>query len=225
MSDTVTEPGRGEIEDLLPWYANGRISPVDRLRVEAAVASDAELARRLELVREEMAETIAANEALALPSSRAFDKLMAGIEATPVAPRPLAAAKAGLIDRLGAFVASLAPRRLAYAALAVAAVMVVQAAVLTGVVGERGGASLQTASQGTVATEGPTLLVAFAPKAEIAAIAALLKRHGVGVVEGPKANGFWRLRPTEAIGAEAVKALATKLAVETGLVTFVQVTP
>ncbi len=225
MSDTVTEPGRGEIEDLLPWYANGRISPVDRLRVEAALARSEELARRLELVREEMAETIAANEALALPSSRAFDSLIAAIEATPVAARPFAAVKAGLIDRLGALVASLAPRRLAYAALAVAAVMVVQAAALTGLLGERAGSDLRTASQGAVATQGPTLLVAFAPKAEIAAITALLKRHGVGVVEGPRANGFWRLRPTGATGAEAMKALATTLTAETGLVTFVQVTP
>ena len=46
MSETAVEKGRGEIEDLLPWYANGRLSVEDRRRVEAALAADGELARR-----------------------------------------------------------------------------------------------------------------------------------------------------------------------------------
>ena len=39
MSETAVEKGRGEIEDLLPWYANGRLSVEDRRRVEAALAA------------------------------------------------------------------------------------------------------------------------------------------------------------------------------------------
>ncbi|MDK9698212.1 MAG: zf-HC2 domain-containing protein [Siculibacillus sp.] len=221
MSDTRTEKGRGEIEDLLPWYANGRLTPAERRRVEAALTTDPELARRLELVREEMAEAIAANEAILPASSRALDRLMAGIEAAPRPARPFAAVKAGLMDRLGDFLASLTPRRLAHVAAAVAVVVAIQAAALTGLVGERSGATYGTASQGEVVAAGPTLLVAFAPEARIEAVSALLKRHGASLAEGPKANGFYRLRLAE--GADAA-AVAEAMKTESGLVTFVQAT-
>ena len=225
MTETRTENGRGEIEDLLPWYANGRLAPAEKRRVETALAENPELARRLELVREEMAEAIAANEAILPSSSRAFDRLMAGIEATPITARPFAAARTGLMDRIGALLESLAPRRLAFAALAAVAVIAVQAAVLGGLLGERGGASYQTASRGETVAAGPSLLVGFAPGAKWEDVAALMKRHGVGMVEGPKANGFWRLRPLAAIDAAALGGIAAAMAAESGLVSFVQVTP
>jgi hypothetical protein len=219
MNDTQLEKGRGEVEDLLPWYANGRLTPSDRRRVETALTQDPDLARRLELVREEMAETITANEALMPSASRAFDKLMAGIEAEPRPSRPLAAVKAGIMDRLGGFLAGLAPRRLAYAAAAVVALVAIQSAVLTELVGERGGASYGTASQGEVVAAGPSILVAFAADAKMEAVSAFLKRHGADVAEGPKANGFYRLRL--AAGADPV-AVAAAMKAETGLVSFVQ---
>ena len=40
-------PERQEIEALLPWHAAGTLSRRDRERVERAIASDSELARRL----------------------------------------------------------------------------------------------------------------------------------------------------------------------------------
>lgn len=226
MTDTTIEKGRGEIEDLLPWYANGRLGPAERRRVEAALATDPELARRLELVREEMAEAIAAAEALPAPSARAFDRLMAEIEATPVAARPLAAAKAGILDRIGLFLGSLAPRRLAYAGLALAVVVALQAAVLGGLLGERAGApGYETASEASVAANGPTLLVAFRPQATMETVAAFLTRYRVGIVDGPKANGFFRLRPLATLDAAGARTLADRMKAESGLVTFVQVAP
>ncbi|MGB9066527.1 MAG: hypothetical protein WCC80_24545, partial [Pseudolabrys sp.] len=44
-------------------------------------AEDSELARRYELVREELAETIRVNEMLGAPSARAMEKLFAAIDA------------------------------------------------------------------------------------------------------------------------------------------------
>lgn len=223
MTQTTTEQGRGEIEDLLPWYANGRLTPAERRRVEAALAEDPELARRLELVREEMAEAIAANEALLPSGARALDRLMAGIEAAPQPSRPLRAMKASLIDRFGGFLAGLAPRRLAYAAAAIVALVAIQSVALTGLVGERPGGGYQTASQGaTTATGGATVLVAFQPGARMDEVAAFLKRHGAAVIEGPKANGFFRLRLGE--GAD-VGAVGERMKAETGIVSFVQATP
>jgi len=74
-------PESQEIEALLPWHAAGTLNRRDRERVERALASDSELARRFDLVREEQHETIHLNESLGAPSSRAMEKLFAAIEA------------------------------------------------------------------------------------------------------------------------------------------------
>ena len=75
------ERERHEIESLLPWYAAGTLGRRDAERVERALAEDGELAQRYELVREELAETIALNEKLGAPSARAMEKLFAAIDA------------------------------------------------------------------------------------------------------------------------------------------------
>src|SRR5262249_44859292 len=51
------KPERHEIEELLPWYAAGMLSRHDVDRVERALAGDPELARRYDLVRQELAQT------------------------------------------------------------------------------------------------------------------------------------------------------------------------
>ncbi|MCE1237279.1 MAG: hypothetical protein LWW93_13095 [Hyphomicrobiales bacterium] len=222
MTTSRANEARSEIEDLLPWYANGRLAPADRRRVEAALTADGELARRLELVREEMAETIFANEQVTPSSSRAFEALMAGIAAEPKRASAIAIAKRSLVERIGEAIAALAPRRLAYATAAALALVVVQAAVIGGVVGEGSGGGFQTASQGEPAASGPTVLVAFAPDLRMADLTAFLKRHGASLAEGPKANGFFRLRLAEGTDAAAV---AERMKSETKIVSFVQASP
>ena len=68
------ERERHEIESLLPWHAAGTLDRCDAECVERAVAEDSELARRYELVREELAETTRVNEMLGTPSARAMEK-------------------------------------------------------------------------------------------------------------------------------------------------------
>ena len=63
-------PEREDIENLLPWHAAGTLGRRDAERVEQALAQDAELARRYELVCEELSETIHLNETLGAPSAR-----------------------------------------------------------------------------------------------------------------------------------------------------------
>ena len=75
------ERERQEIESLLPWHAAGTLDRRDTERVERALAEDSGLARRYELVREELAETIRLNEMLGGPSARAMEKLFAAIDA------------------------------------------------------------------------------------------------------------------------------------------------
>ena len=72
---------REEIESLLPWHAAGTLSRREAQKVEQALAEDAELAAQFETIREDLAETIVANESLGAPSARAMQKLMADIEA------------------------------------------------------------------------------------------------------------------------------------------------
>jgi anti-sigma-K factor RskA len=88
MTAINKQPGRHEIEELLPWYATGTLSRRDTDRVEQALAGDRELARRYELVRRELAETTHLNETLGAPSARAMEKLFAAINAEEArAPR------------------------------------------------------------------------------------------------------------------------------------------
>jgi hypothetical protein len=75
------ERERQEIESLLPWHAAGTLDRRDAERIERALAEDGELARRYELVREELAETIRLNEMLGAPTARAMEKLFAAIDA------------------------------------------------------------------------------------------------------------------------------------------------
>src|SRR4029450_3093816 len=81
MNTIDKEPERHEIEVLLPWYAAGTLSRCDADLVERALARDSELARRYDLVRQELAETIQLNEGLGAPSARAMEKLFAAIDA------------------------------------------------------------------------------------------------------------------------------------------------
>ena len=74
---------QSEIEALLPWHAAGTLSRSDARRVEQALANNPELARRYELVRDELGETIHLNETLGAPSAQAMEKLFAKIDAEP----------------------------------------------------------------------------------------------------------------------------------------------
>jgi len=81
MTAINKHPERHEIEELLPWHATGTLSRRDADRVEQALAGDRELARRYELVRQELAETSRLNETLGAPSALAMEKLFAAINA------------------------------------------------------------------------------------------------------------------------------------------------
>jgi hypothetical protein len=182
-----------ELEDLLPFYATGKLGAADAARLEAALKDNAELARRLTLVQEERAEAIALNEALRASSPRALDALMARIEAEPRSATHVAASvRKGLIDRFGAMLAALSPRTLAYASAAAVAIIAIQGAVMTQVVGDRpGSASYQTASANDT---GSFALIAFAAEAQAAQITGVLKAAGGTIVEGPRASGLYRVR-------------------------------
>src|SRR5262249_10927912 len=87
------ERKRYEIESLLPWHATGTLSHSESQRVEQALAEDAVLAQRYELVLEEMVVAIQLNDTLGSPSERAMEKLFVAIDAEearfPCSSQPL----------------------------------------------------------------------------------------------------------------------------------------
>src|SRR5436309_13045942 len=129
MNAINKEPERHEIEALLPWHAAGTLNRRDADRVEQALAGDRELARRYDLVREELAETIHLNETLGAPSARAMEKLFAAIDAEQArAPRRQRSFDLG--GRLSELLSRLTPRTLAWSAAAAVVAIFVQAVVI-----------------------------------------------------------------------------------------------
>ncbi|MBD3847145.1 hypothetical protein IED13_15655 [Bosea sp. SSUT16] len=227
MTDSIaSDPKRRELEELLPFYANGRIAAADKARIEAALATDAELAARLEIIRDDMAETVLLNEHLGAPSPRVLETLMAGIEAEPRQMPLLTRAKGGFLGWLGSLLASQPPRRLAYASAAAIALIAIQAVAIGGLALRDAGAGFQTASApGTRASERYVLL-SFAPDAKAGDIASFFKRFDASVVDGPRANGFFKVRVGDAsLSPAQVDAIAARMKAESGIVSFVAATP
>jgi anti-sigma-K factor RskA len=189
MSLNREAPERQDIEALLPWHAAGTLSRRDSDRVEQALASDRELARRYDLVREELNETIHLNETLGAPSARAMEKLFSAIDAeAPVAKK----ASFNIVGRLVEFVSSFTPRTLAYAGTAAAIVLMVQAAALTTMVinNQSAPGSMDLAS----ADGGQFAVIRFAANASLADVTKFLDVNRAHMVRGPNRGGTYEIQ-------------------------------
>jgi anti-sigma factor RsiW len=194
--NTASESERSDIEDLLPWHAAGTLDARDMQRVEAALANDAELARRYEMVREELGQTVYLNETLGAPSPRAIETLFAKIDAEP-ARRPMLSINLGA--RIAEFFASLSPRTLAWSASAAALAIMLQAGLIAGIVlKEKSAGSYETASAPTnVEGDGAYALIRFQPQANAADITKFLETNKLSIAGGPSAGGLYRVRIAE----------------------------
>jgi anti-sigma factor RsiW len=183
----------GDIELLLPWHAAGTLGARDRERVEAALANDPELARRYELVREELGQTIELNESLGAPSARAMQALFAKIDAEPARP---AVISLNLGARIREFFAALSPRTLAWSASAAAIAILLQAGVIGGILlKEKSAGGYETAAAPkSVAGDGTYALIRFQPQASAADITNFLETNKLSIADGPSAGGLYRVR-------------------------------
>ncbi len=189
-TDNTSEPS--EIELLLPWYAAGTLNRDEMRQVEAALASDPELARRYEWVQAEFTQESAIGETTGDPSPGDVRTLFAKIDALPTRRQ---SRSANLSARIAEFLMSLSPRTLAWSAAAAALVIALQAGVLAGFVLQQNPGLYRTASvpAGTAA-EGSYVLIRFAPQATAAAIANFLEANKLGIVGGPTGGGLYRVR-------------------------------
>ena len=223
MNMISKEPERHEIEALLPWHAAGTLNRRDADRVEQALATDGDLARQYDLVREELAETIHLNETLGAPSARAMEKLFAAIDAEE-ARSPRRQRSFDFAARISEFLSSFTPRTLAWSATAAAVAILVQAAVITGVVVKDGGSIAPTrlASQENLA--GSYLAVRFAPQATATEVTNFLGAYKATVVEGPKQFGLYTIKLSETkLPADEVNKIVRQMQEESKIVSLVAV--
>ncbi|MPZ37833.1 MAG: hypothetical protein GEU95_07175 [Rhizobiales bacterium] len=190
MSLNREAPERQDIEALLPWHAAGTLSRRDSDRVEQALAGDRELARRYELVREELGETIHLNETLGAPSARAMEKLFASIEAEAPTVKKTSF---NFVGRVVEFMSSFSPRTLAYAGTAAALALVVQAAVLTTVAVRDQGTPSGHVLSSAPAEGGQRAVVRFVAKATLADVTRFLDVNQATVVSGPS-RGMYEIQ-------------------------------
>jgi hypothetical protein len=180
-----------DIEALLPWYAAGTLRRRDRQRVEEALRKDSDLMRHVDLVREELAETIHLNETLGAPPSRVADKLMAAIDAEANAARKRApGAIAGWIT---GFFANLSPRTMAVAASFAMLAIALQAVAIVDIF-TRPQSAGQVEGQGAEHKNGTFAMVRFARQASAAEITNFLQNNQAALVDGPTPGGLYRVR-------------------------------
>src|SRR5438445_3398704 len=222
MNTISKEPERHEIEALLPWHAAGTLSRRDADRVEQALAGDRELARRYDLVREELAETIHLNETLGAPSARAMEKLFAAIDAEE-ARSPRRQRSFDLAGRISEFLSRLTPRTLAWSATAAAVAILVQAAVIAAVVVKEQG-SPNEPGLASAPNEGSYAVVRFAPQATANDITNFPGAYKAKLVDGPLNMGgpVYRVRLSETkLPKEEVGKIVRQMQSESKIVDFI----
>jgi anti-sigma factor RsiW len=216
-----------DVEALLPWYAAGALDAREADQVEAALAADVELTRRLELAREEMAETVLLNESLGVPSPRVMENLFKAIDRERRHSRAPAAG-GGLS---GWLMDLFTPRAFAFTAGAAVIVMMLQAGVIAKLALQdrvETRSSFQPASAPSAATRGLEIgsfaLVRFAPQANMADVTRFLDAHDAVIVDGPRPGGpggLYRVRVARYyVGKEELERLVKEFQSASNLISM-----
>ena len=213
-----------EIAALLPWYVTGKISAEDRAKVDAYAERHPEVRKHLVLARDEADVTFAVNQEIAPPKA-GLDKLKASLASSPVVR--LKSAQASLLDRVGTWLGGFSPRQLAYAGVAAALAIAVQAASIGSLILDRAGPGYQVASGPSVdAGKGTFALVSFQPAAPAGTLSAFLADNKFAIIEGPKAGGVFVVRVSDqALSKDAAEAAVAKLKARTDLISFASAAP
>ena len=181
--------------------------------------SDRELARRYELVREELNETIHLNETLGAPSARAMEKLFAAIDAeAPVAKK----ASFNFTSRVVEFMSSFSPRTLAYAGTAAAIALMVQAAVLTTVVVRNQDTPASHTLASDPALSNQRAVVRFTANATLGDVTRFLDVNKASVVHGPNRGGMYEIQlATSPMSDPEFTSAIQRMRAETNIVAFI----
>ncbi len=207
------------IEQLLPWYVTGKLDASERADVENALKRFPELRAQLDLIQAEMAGTVKLNEAMAMPRADATERFMELVQKDVRRPAPAKPAPfKGLLEWLALQLAG--PPRWAVAVAVLA--IVVQAALIGGLVVERQGGGFKTAGGGETLFEGTLVLARFSDGVTLAVLTERLAALDIAIVDGPKAGALFTLRigPDNMSVAERDRKIAA-LKANAGFVIFV----
>jgi len=186
MTDIIPLPGdrHQETMELLPWYATGRIEPIDRVKVEAHLADCAECRAELAIERRLRSEVAQ----LPLDAGLGFAELRRRLELKPPTParRPVRA-----LDAMRRTAAR--PGRMGWAfAAQAAAVLLVVGIAIPSLQQRPQPARYQTLGSPPTHPAG-NLLVMFRPETSERQLRTLITQSGARVVDGPTETGAYML--------------------------------
>ena len=102
----------------------------------------------------------------------------------------------------------------------------VQGVAITGLALRDGGPGFQTASAPGTRPSESYVLLSFSPEARAGEIASFFKRFDASVVDGPRANGFFKVRVGDAsLSSAQIDAIAARMKGESAIVSFVAPAP
>jgi anti-sigma factor RsiW len=228
MTNDTTQPTeREEIEMLVPFYVTGRISTEDARRVDDYLKRNPDFAEHIELARDERVATVSVNEALGFPSARSADRIFEAIAAeSPPRTAAVRAKTKGVVTAIRDFFTAPTAGAVRYVALAAAAIVLLQAAILSTMLSGPGGQTpgeYQTASgPKEAAATGNVSLVAFQEDATLADITRVLTAADAKIIEGPVNGGLYKIRLAKAGEGQpdAARRIAA-LKAETGVIKMV----
>jgi hypothetical protein len=190
--------------ELAPWYVNGSLSAADRTWVDNYLSAHPEA--RAELAWFQSLQTRIKEALPEVPASIGLNRALTRIRAE----------QPTLMERLGAFVASLSMKPAL--SMALAAVVLVQGGVIVNMMqGAQDDASEMRAMKAQAVEEGPLVKVNFAPDARESDIRMLLVSIQGTLAGGPGQLGDYYVRVPagkEAAAAAKLKGVAIVQAVE-----------
>jgi hypothetical protein len=218
-----------DVETLLPWYEKSTLPDEDARLIEDYLKHNPEDGRRhLELIRDEVSETIEANERAGMPSAAALDRLMASVVAEPKREGAFGRERVGsvLTRSLGRGAARWLPAAMVAACL----LILVQGAMLGVLIGYPEGFGGDPGSQARltrgvgqpVSDEARVVLIRFNPTATAKDITTLLNALDVTIVEGPKLGGVYRVRiSNKPLPSEQIDSILRQMRERSDIINFV----
>jgi len=209
--------GHDEIEMLLPWYVTGKLEPEDIARVDAYLATHADMQERLDLIGKERNETLHLNDIVTSKPSTMPEDFVAEVLAGRNDQAP------GLWQRIWHLMTAPASGAVGWVGAAAALTIFAQGAAIfllaqpEPVQGYREASGM---SQGVAA--GTFALVRFADTASASDITRLLTGLDMAITEGPWAGRLFKIRIGPAgLGKSERERLLAALSARPDLVTFV----
>jgi hypothetical protein len=207
---------RERIAKLLPWHATGQLNDAQKGDVERVLRTDPQLVETLAFIRQEVAQTVAVNEALGTPGAALLDRLMA-----QAAAEGGIAHRADVKNRVSQWMEwLLAPRGLRIAMACAASIILLQAVFIGFMLLRHADTPGHQTASGTQrqAGGGPRLLAVFAETATVAQVSELLVRYHAKVIDGPRADGIYLIAISSGNSSKAERDELMRALLESGFV-------